>query len=169
MRYQSCLDFVLRHEGVFSDDPADPGGATKYGITQRTYDAWRAKRGEDPRSVALLEAPEAALIYEETYWKPGKCDQLPQPLDLVHFDACVNMGLDTAARTLQTSLGMTLVDGVIGSRTLETARALDSIEVSAKYCGLRVTRYLALVHMRPSLRKFLRGWLHRVGDLLLAV
>lgn len=169
MRYPICLSFVLEHEGGFSDDPADPGGATNYGITQRTYDVWRDDRGLSRRSVLGIEHAEVETIYDERYWTPGKCASLPPPLDLIHFDTCVNVGVDTAARTLQTALGITLVDGVIGTKTLEQVRVVDTIETAARYCSLRTTRYLALVHMRPSLRKFLRGWLHRVGDLLQAV
>ena len=32
-RFRSALDYVAQNEGVFSNDPNDPGGATKYGIS----------------------------------------------------------------------------------------------------------------------------------------
>ena len=41
MMFERALTFVLRWEGGYVDHPADPGGATNYGVTQRTYDAWR--------------------------------------------------------------------------------------------------------------------------------
>ena len=40
--YDQSLHWVLQHEGGFSDHKADPGGATNKGITQKTYDAYRA-------------------------------------------------------------------------------------------------------------------------------
>ena len=53
-RFAVCLAFVLQAEGGFVDNPADPGGATMHGVTQAVYDAYRAKLGLDPRSVALI-------------------------------------------------------------------------------------------------------------------
>jgi len=34
-RFEDALPTVLRHEGLYSEDPADPGGATNYGISLR--------------------------------------------------------------------------------------------------------------------------------------
>ena len=44
---ETYIDTVIRkicnREGKYSNDPADPGGSTKYGITQKTLSAWRKK------------------------------------------------------------------------------------------------------------------------------
>ena len=37
---ETLIANVIQREGGFVDDPLDHGGATKYGITQRTYDDW---------------------------------------------------------------------------------------------------------------------------------
>ena len=54
-RFDASLPFILRWEGGFVDHPADRGGATNKGVTQRVYDAWRARQGQAPRSVRLIE------------------------------------------------------------------------------------------------------------------
>ena len=35
MTFDQAFEKLLGHEGGFSDHPSDPGGATRYGITQR--------------------------------------------------------------------------------------------------------------------------------------
>ncbi len=40
-RFARCLELVLRQEGGYADHPADPGGATNFGITRKTLARWR--------------------------------------------------------------------------------------------------------------------------------
>ena len=103
-RFDVSLPFILRWEGGFIDHPADPGGATNKGVTQKVYDAWRARQGQPPRSVRLIEDAEMHAIYESNYWVPPRCDLLSGPLDLVQFDTAVNMGPGRAVRFLQSAL-----------------------------------------------------------------
>ena len=53
--YARALSRVLVHEGNYVKHPRDPGGATMKGVTQRVYDAYRKRRGDDLRSVRLIE------------------------------------------------------------------------------------------------------------------
>jgi len=50
--FETALPFVLRWEGGFVDHPADPGGRTNRGVTQRTYDAWRQSWADRSRREA---------------------------------------------------------------------------------------------------------------------
>ena len=34
MNFDQAFNTLLKHEGGFSDHPADPGGKTRYGITE---------------------------------------------------------------------------------------------------------------------------------------
>jgi lysozyme family protein len=168
-RFDDCLVFVLAHEGGYVNDPADPGGATNHGITQATYDAYRTKQGLLPQPVELLEDDEAEGIYRLNYWLAAKCDQLPAPLDLIHFDSAVNVGVATANRMLQTALNMGIVDGVVGQRTLFAANQADPILIGGRYCNLRITRYIVISATTLTGKRFLAGWFHRVADLLRAI
>ena len=49
--FPKCVDIVLAKEGGFSNDPNDPGGATNFGITQKTLSAWLEDRGQSAAAV----------------------------------------------------------------------------------------------------------------------
>lgn len=140
--FASALTQVLRYEGGFVNDPADPGGATNKGVTQKVYDAWRARQGLSQQSVARITASEAGAIYFSDYWLKSGADKLPMPLALVHFDTAVNMGVGAAD---------TLLAGANGDVTT--------------YLALRKQRYEAIAAARPASQKFLAGWLARVESL----
>ena len=60
----SALPFVLRWEGGFVDHPADPGGRTNKGVTQKVYNASRARLGLAPQDVKNITDAEVHAIYE---------------------------------------------------------------------------------------------------------
>jgi lysozyme family protein len=163
--FQASLPFILRWEGGFVDDPDDPGGRTNRGITQKTYDAWRARRGLRPRNVKRISNDEVAAIYEVDYWAPPRCDLLARPLDLAQFDTAVNMGVRRSIRILQTALSCD-VDGAFGPTTAAAAVACDVGATFATYCRIREGVYHSLVEKNPKLAKFLTGWLNRLNALL---
>ena len=88
------IPFLWEWEGtVFENDPDDPGGATKYGIDQRSHPNVDIKN---------LTAEEATDIYWQEWVKDG-CEHLPTPLDWLFFDAAVNCGLGRAQKFLTAS------------------------------------------------------------------
>lgn len=74
------------------NDPDDPGGLTKWGISQRAYPAL---------DIRNLTQQEAEAIYYRDYWRPCGAQALEWPLSLIHFDAAVNSGLSRAKRFLK--------------------------------------------------------------------
>ncbi len=120
--FEAALTFVLRWEGGFVDHPADPGGRTNRGVTQRTYDAWRAGQGLPRRDVKLIDDADVHAVYKSGYWTPPRCDMLDRPLDLVHLDTAVNMGPGRAVRFLQQAVGCG-VDGDFGPATQRAVSA----------------------------------------------
>jgi lysozyme family protein len=163
-RFPNCLAFVLKAEGGFNDDPADPGGATNKGVTQRVYDAYRTKNGLPTQSVELIEDGEVSDIYKSEYWEPTSCDQLPAGVDLCVFDFAVNAGDTRSEETLQQALEVT-VDGQIGPQTITAAQAADPLALANHMLDLRKAFYQALVVRKPADAKFLNGWLNRVAAL----
>lgn len=161
--FTAALQHVLRLEGGFVDDPADPGGPTKSGITllalaehlgmpldEATRPVLRS------RLVSLSDA-EIATIYREHYWRRASCHLLPPPIALMHFDAAVNQGPARAIRMLQAAVDAT-VDGEIGPETLGNSRRADPVDTIERYAGARRAAYRKL----PSFVRFGRGWLARV-------
>lgn len=159
--FEGALGFTLVHEGGYVNDPDDPGGATNFGITQKTYDAWRW------RDVRKITPEEVAAIYESRYWHDGKCDLIADihpRVAVAHFDACVNTGVAQAAKFLQRVVGVA-ADGYIGPLTLRALRGSLEDQVLAAMLLQRERFYHDLVDKRPVLKKFLKGWLARVNSL----
>ncbi len=79
--FNRAFELVIGLEGGYSDDPNDPGKATKYGI---------AKRYHPSEDIANLTLERAKEIYLNEYWIPAKCDSAPPPMDICLFDSQVN-------------------------------------------------------------------------------
>jgi len=168
MTFEKALSHVLRFEGGYSDHPHDPGGATNFGITQATYDAWRSSQGLMLVPVKDITRQEVETIYRERYWQPARCDELPASLRLLHFDAAVNCGVANAIKFLQRALGVT-ADGIIGPITRRALQNAPESLLAHDLLWERLRYYHAIsARSRPDgrdLRVFLLGWLARVLDL----
>ena len=163
--FEARLPFILRWEGGFVDHPADPGGRTNRGVTQRTYDAWRKQQGLTPRDVKDIEESEVHRIYEANYWRTAGCDSLREGLDLAQFDTAVNMGVQRAVRFLQQALGCG-VDGKFGSGTAAAAAQCPDVGAAIiAYCDARENYYNRLAQNKPELKVFLKGWMNRLNAL----
>ena len=157
-RFDRCLAEVLCLEGGYVDDPRDPGGATRFGVTRAVLSA-SLGRVASAADVAALTQAEASEIYRRRYWSPVRGAELPPGVDLVAFDIAVNMGPGTAARLLQTALG-TDPDGVVGPATLAAAASRPAAESISAVSDLRRRRYRALA----GFSAFGRGWLRRTDQ-----
>lgn len=150
---------ILAHEGGYVNHTADPGGATNKGITQRTYNAYLAAKGQGPRNVKMIADAEVSEIYRTQYWNAVRGDDLPAGLDWTVADFAVNSGPAKAAKTLQRALGVT-VDGVIGVHTLAAVRKRDVAGLVREVNDSRLAFLKRLKHW-PT---FGRGWSRRVAE-----
>lgn len=133
-QFDRALKIVLGQEGGYSDDVRDPGGKTRYGITEAV-----ARRHGYIGAMSALPLDLASLIYRADYWDSCRCDDLPWPLALYVFDCAVNQGVGAAVVLLQHALDTTQ-DGVIGANTLRLARASTPWHAS-RFLALRAARY----------------------------
>ncbi|HRK23557.1 MAG TPA: glycosyl hydrolase 108 family protein [Beijerinckiaceae bacterium] len=154
--FSRCLALTLRHEGGYSDHPADPGGATNLGITRAVLAEWRG-RPVTRAEVRALQRSEAEVIYRRLYWDAVGGDELPAGIDLAVFDYAVNSGVDRAVRTLQRILGLA-ADGIAGVDTIRAARAARSVDVIRAICAAR----RGFLGRLKTFFVFGRGWLRRV-------
>lgn len=171
-RFKECLKFVLKWEGGYSPPRVGDPNPTNYGVTQSVYDAYRERKKQPLRSVRFITMDEVEEIYREFYWLRSKSDKLPVPLDLVHFDTSVNMGVGTAGKLLQRSLNNHLppkeqvkVDGIVGNETLSAIKKVPLKDLISTYINLRKSTYLRIANTNPTKRRFLKGWLNRLNDL----
>ncbi len=151
-----AVERVLADEGGYSSDPADSGGATRFGISARAHP------GLD---IATLTRDAAVQIYWREWWLRFGFSQLPDAVAAKTFDLAVNIGAAHAIECLQRALracGTPVTeDGAIGAATAaEAARADASALMSAMRS--EAAGYYRLVAARaPADREFLRGWLIR--------
>jgi len=162
--FYQALPVTLRFEGGYANHPNDPGGATMRGVTQATYDAFRRQHGKDVRDVRGITDAEVELIYHAHYWVPAKCDALPWPASMCHFDAAVNHGVAGAAKILQRAVGVT-PDGIIGPKTLAAVGATPMPLLCGRLLFERLDYYERITFANRRLAVFLLAWLSRVNAL----
>lgn len=154
--FQTALALVLRHEGGFVHHPADPGGATNFGITRGTLARARG-RVATVEDVRRLSKAEAAEIYRRFYWDAIRADELPPGLQLALFDLAVHSGPRRAVMLLQKVLDVE-TDGRLGPVTMSALRAADPAETIRSLSRERLG-FLSHLSTWPV---FGRGWRRRV-------
>lgn len=81
--FERAFAVVIGIEGGYVNDPQDPGGETKFGITKRWYP------NEDIPSMTIERAQH---LMRRDYWTKRGCDAMPWHEALLVFDAAVNGG-----------------------------------------------------------------------------
>ena len=172
--FNEIIEEVLEAEGGFVNDPDDLGGATNFGVTQKSYSAFLGSEAsvDDVRNMTRDEAKEC---YKKDFWNPAKVDRLPDNLKHIYFDMVVNMGRKNAGKIIQQAVNtkknqsLLEIDGIVGSGTLSHVESLTLKDVLVErsmffanncFDGSRFAK-------RTRQNKFLRGWIfHRVFHFL---
>lgn len=144
-----------RRKVGYVNDPVDAGGETKYGV---------AKNANPSLNIATLTWEQAKQVYYDKYWMGGGCHLLTPRLAILHFDGCVNHGVDRASKFLQEVVGAAQ-DGQIGPKTAKAAAAMNELDVCRLICDRRERFYKSIVQNKPSQAKFLNGWLRRITEI----
>jgi len=171
-------DAILAREGGYVNDPDDPGGATKWGVTVHTMRRLGLDlTGDgrvDARDVQRLSQEQAKRIFVREYFEAPGIANLPEALHATVFDMQVNAGAN-AVKILQRLLGKmgfaVTADGRIGPNTIaasdRAARAAPN-HIADAYGIERRNYYYALADRRSASRKYARrrdggkgGWIVR--------
>lgn len=164
--FERALARVLLFEGGKVDDPADAGGRTNQGVTQRIYDSWRDAHLLARQDVFLITADEVKEIYCARFWIPSHADSLNWPLNLILFDCAVNSGPVQAQKLLQRAARSVPQDGIIGPKTLASIQVQNIRQLCQRFLLERVFFYNHLDEGHPEWTKFLTGgWLKRIESL----
>ena len=153
MTFDEAFQRLLGHEGGFVDHPADPGGATNWGITQRV-----AREHGYTGDMRELPVVEAKRIARRAYWDAVSAESMPPGLRFDLFDAAYNSGPAQAVKWLQRALSVD-DDGKVGPKTLMAVQAYNPPAVVARFNGHRL-EMLASLSTWPA---FGRGWTRRVA------
>ncbi len=150
---------VLAEEGRFANNPADPGGATNWGITQGTL-AWARGRPVSVAEVAALGQEEAKAIYLKLFvLGPGFDRVADARLRWQLVDYGVNSGPSIAIGRIQGILKVA-EDGVLGPQTLKAINDHpDPTALGNALAKARVTMLVGIAVKKHS--PFWGGWLRR--------
>jgi len=156
MDFDAAFRTLLGHEGDYSDHWDDPGGKTRFGITEAV--AREAGYRGDMRELPL---DLAKRIYLERYWNPISAEKLPLAVRYVVFDGAVNSGPTQSVIWLQRALGVK-ADGVIGPVTIGAAYTVNANTLRNRIIAQRL-RFMTKLKNWPS---FSAGWANRIADLI---
>ena len=154
--FYEIIEDVIEKEGGYVNDPDDPGGETKYGISKKAFPK------EDIKNLTIVRAKD---IYYTKYWKPSKVYLIPDELQHIYFDMCVNFGIIGAGKVLQRAIngkykaGLEL-DGRVGPKTLKAVKNLEADRLRA----YRVLKFAEIVARKPKQEKYWFGWYRRALD-----
>ena len=153
--FDNAFTELMGNEGGYSNNPADPGGETMWGITKRVAVA-------NGYTGAMQDLPQdtAKAIAKSEYWDRYSCDSFDPRIGFQVFDAAYNGG--PAARWLQEAAEVQ-PDGVIGPVTIAAVNAADPLRIIMRFNSYRLT-YLASLDTFPT---FGRGWANRIAHNLL--
>lgn len=159
MNFDTAFSKLLGHEGGYVNHALDPGGKTKYGVTEEVARevGWRGDMQDLPLDLAKR-------IYRARYWDEVRAEDLPGAVRYPVFDAAVNSGPRQSIKWLQRAVGAQ-DDGIIGPKTLAAVNAKDGQAVAANMLGQRLQFMTGL----PTWNTFGKGWARRIADLLMGV
>jgi len=154
MTFDEAFNALMKHEGDYSDHAADPGGRTRFGVTEAV-----ARREGYTGEMRDYPFEEAKRVYEKLYWDSMRLNDVRPELRFDLFDFAVNSGVGTAVRHAQRILAVK-DDGVLGTVTLNAMATANSAKFAAKLNGQR----LLLMTSLPTWNAFGRGWARRIAE-----
>ena len=173
--FEEAFSDLMKWEGCkYTNDPDDPGGETKFGISKKSF----------PNSdIKNLTVEDAQKIYYERYWKPIKCIYIIDATNSLElgkkvFNIAVNVGNVTALKLLQRAMCAAFKpseacnvnediftyikpDGIIGPITQKILRFVNPEVLIATFKSEVANYYKTLINNNPHLKKYQVGWLRR--------
>lgn len=164
----ATIAHVIGLEGGFVNNPSDPGGATKYGITLTTFK--RIEPTATVQDIRNLDITKATAIYAQLFWDEYSIDKMPIDVQDVVFDSYVQYSPHTATSIIQKAvnqLGQNVsVDGCMGEGTIQAINSVDAKALRSAILNQRKIYYQNLAASHPSQEQFLNGWLNRLEQLI---
>jgi lysozyme family protein len=143
--FDAAFAIIVGEEGGYVRGLADPGGETKFGISQRAYPSL---------DIAALTLADAKAIYRRDFWDRHRCGDMPWRWALALFDSCVNQG--GGVHWAQLALAA-VADGALGPATLALMAKAPDDDYRA-FLALRAEAYAR----DRDFATYGRGWLKRL-------
>ena len=171
-----AVKVLLRKEGLFSDHPADPGGATKYGISLRFYRN-NIKKDATRDDIVALTLEEATEIIKTYFWdEMGLYAVVSDDVATFLLSLGFNTGQSRAIKIAQKAINLALVDQysngaqklkVDGVNGTNTTNAINLVYPDGLMFHLRTEAwkyYKKIMNKNPKLKAFKNGWYNRVWN-----
>lgn len=149
MNFNLAINRVLGHEGGYVNNPADPGGETKWGISKRSYPTLNIKE---------LTRDDAVAIYKRDFWDRINAAELYDGVAYQTLDFAVNSGIGTAVRALQRALNVA-DDGHWGPVTATAAKTMSETDQIMRIVAERID----FMRKLKSWATFGSGWMARMA------
>lgn len=150
--FDDAFDALIGNEGGYSNNPADPGGETMWGVTARV-----ARASGYAGAMRDLPRETAKTISKKLYWDPLRLDELDPRVAFQIFDANYNGGHPVI--WMQGSAGAK-VDGLLGPATIAAVQAVDPLRFLLRWNALRLTYFTSL----KTWPNFGKGWARRIAN-----
>jgi lysozyme family protein len=164
MTVDQIIDEIVQREGGYTNNVADRGGPTKYGITAVTLGEWRHM--DAPASeleVESLSDSEARTILRQRYIVgPGLVQIRDERLRALVADTLVQHGLRGGTIIVQRGVGVP-GDGVMGPQTIA---ALNANDVFNRVLASRLRKYGRILSDDHTQAEFAAGWMNRCAGML---
>jgi lysozyme family protein len=150
--FDDAFAALIGNEGGYSNNPADPGGETMWGVTARVARAsgYAGAMKDMPRDIART-------ISKKLYWDPLHLDSFDPRVAFQIFDANYNGG--HCVIWMQGAAGAK-VDGLIGPQTIAAVQAVAPWQFILRWNALRLRYYTSL----KTWQTFGKGWTNRIAD-----
>lgn len=137
--FDTAFLIVVGSEGYYSNDPDDPGGETKFGVSKKSYPNLDIKK---------LDISGAKEIYYRDFWT--RLNPIEKELKLFVFDASINQGLNFTNA---------MIDKINNISMLTLEGRVEMIY------SARLKRYDEIILKKPVLEKYRRGWINRIDHI----
>ncbi len=179
---------ILKWEGgsKFTNDPIDKGGATKYGVTEGTWERVGHDKDHDgdidSEDVRLLDLEDFKIVLKVGYWDQWRADKIiNQSLAEILVDWVWGSGV-WGIKIPQRLLGLK-EDGLVGNITITALNAQDPKEFHVKIVQARSKFITGIIErdidrveaklgkkltekekLKLTNKRFEKGWFNRLAD-----
>jgi lysozyme family protein len=129
--FQRAFTALILDEGPETNDPKDPGGRTKFGISARLW----------PNiDLDTLTIDDAREFYYTNYWNAVHGDSFKEGIGELMFDCAVNQGISACVRIAQRAMHIT-DDGIIGLGTRTALEQYSRTTFIERFTAMRIFYY----------------------------
>tara|TARA_R110000803_G_scaffold60838_3_gene120354 strand:- start:4351 stop:4830 length:480 start_codon:yes stop_codon:yes gene_type:complete len=141
--FETAFKLTSIFEGGISDNPADKGGMTAYGISQKHFPDWSGFKSIEDLGIGCNVELLVMSFYKREFWDKLKAELLDsQWIANELFNKSVNYGCCEGVTMLQRAVNLIKpdllsIDGVIGNKTIDAVNLLYSMGLSNDHLGFK--------------------------------